>query len=443
MRFFTAFPSLLLAAGLAPISPPEIYRDKDGKEIITYVASLPARRLPGATAGLWLGFHGRGGDANQLIGAMTSGLQKAGLRDEFAVIGLKSKADGWDAADDEPVRKFITFALKNWNLDPRRIYGLGYSSGAFYLNRFAPNNSDLFAGAVTYVGGQGGIAKTDQPENRAELYWVVGLKDTTVRADSVRPSAQAFVKAGFRAVYREMADMGHEVAKEPTFEESIQWMKALRNKQAPVRPEDGTFLEKLGDPARAASLLTESGTWQKLTLIGGHAAAPAVLEALKSDRESARTYAAQACQKMMFDAAVVGGLVGLLEDKESKVRQHALAALAFQGRFGYLQAQEALSACAMDPKRPLADRKEAIQGLSQIVKLDLLGGFQEKKVIWTLVLLLDDPEGSLRALAFAVLKGVDPAGFEYAPGASKEKRAASLEKWTAWAKKVCGEKPAP
>jgi len=421
---------------------PDVYRDKDGKDVITYAVSLPAKRNPAVPAALWLGFHGRGGNESQLVGSMTAGLQKAGLRDEFVVIGLKSKADGWENADDEPVRKFILYATKTWNIDPRRIYGLGYSSGSFYLNRFAPNNSDLFAGAVTYVGGQGGIAKTDTPENKAELYWVVGLKDTTVKAESVRPGAQAFLKAGFRAVYREMGDLGHEVAKEPTFEESLQWMKALRNKEVAPRAEELAFLEKFSDPQKAASQLSEGSTWTRAVAIGGHAAAPVVLAGLQSDRESARSGAAQACTKMMFDAKTVDALVALLEDKESKVRLHALSALTFQGRWSYFGAQDALSTFAKDPKRAGGERKAAIAGLQEIVKIDLLGGFQLHRVIWTLVDLLDDADGGVRQAAFLALKGIDPAGFGYVPGAEKDKRAAALEKWAAWCRRVCGEHPA-
>jgi dienelactone hydrolase len=439
MRWFIAF---LLSSSLLPrTASADVYKDKDGKDVITYAVSLPPKRVPTQPAALWLGFHGRGGNESQLLSAMTGGLQKAGLRDEFVVIGLKSKADGWENADDEPVRKFITYAIKTWNIDPRRIYGLGYSSGAFYLNRYAPNNTDLFAGAITYVGGQGGIAKTETPENKAELYWVVGLKDTTVRAESVRPNAQAFLKAGFRAVYREMGDLGHEVAKEPTFEEAIQWMKALRNKEAPPKADELAFLEKFSDPTKAASMLTESSTWTKAAAIGGHAAAGVILAGLESDRESARSGAAQACTKMMFDAKSVEALAALLDDKDAKVRQHALAALTFQGRWSYFGAQQALCAFAKDPKRAAGERKAAVQGLTEIVKIDLLGGFQLHATLWTLVDLLDADEGGVRQMAFLALKGVDATSFGYAPGLDKDKRAPSLEKWTAWAKRVLGEHP--
>ena len=94
----------------------DVYKDKDGKDVITYSASLPSRRVPGAKAGLILGFHGRGGNEKQLIDGAVSALQKAGLRDDFVIVGLKSKEDGWTAKDDDPVKQFVPWAIKTWQI---------------------------------------------------------------------------------------------------------------------------------------------------------------------------------------------------------------------------------------------------------------------------------------------------------------------------------------
>jgi HEAT repeat protein len=188
-------------------------------------------------------------------------------------------------------------------------------------------------------------------------------------------------------------------------------------------------------------MLSEGSTWIKAAAIGGHAAAPLIVAGLGSDRESAKSGAAQACTKMMFDAKAVEALGALLDDKDAKVRQHALAALTFQGKWSYVGAQEALCTFAKDPKRSAGERKAAVGGLSEIVKLDLLGGFQLHRVLWTLLDLLDADEGGVRQMAFLALKGVDATGFGYSAALEKDKRAASLEKWTAWGKRVLGDHP--
>lgn len=417
--------ALVLCGGLAGA---DVYKDKDGKDVITYAVNLPSKRLPNAKAGLILGFHGRGGNERQLIDGAVAALQKAGLRDDFVVVGLKSKEDGWTAKDDEPVKQFVPWAIKTWNIDPRRVYGIGFSSGAYYLNQFVPSHSDLFAGAITYVGGQGGLPKAAQPEAKSELYWIVGQADQTVKAESVRPQMQAAKAAGYRFVYREVATLGHQVYVNPPLDDAFEWLKAVRSKEAPPSAEEQAFLDKVQDPAKA-SMLGEGSTWLKLSAIGSHAAAPAVLLGLQSEREGVRVHAATACTRMMFDGKVVEALAGLLDDKENRVRATAIAALTFQGRWNYAAAQEALCKHARDAKKPAGERKAAVLGLGEIVKLDLLGGYQFKSVGWTLVDLLDDADGGVKAAAALALQ---PAKLEAGKG-----------KATAWAEKVYGAKPAP
>jgi len=428
---------ILVALVLFPsLAGADLYKDKDGKDVITYAVNQPPKRLPNSKLGLILGFHGRGGNEKQLLDGAVSALQKAGLRDDFVIVGLKSKEDGWTAKDDEPVRQFVPWAIKTWSIDPRRVYGIGFSSGAYYLNQFVPNHTELFAGAITYVGGQGGLAKTDKPENKSELYWIVGQADQTVKAESVRPNMQAAKAAGFRFVYREIAGMGHEVYKDPPLEDAIQWLRAVRNKEVPPSPEDQAFLDKLSD----ASKLGEGSTWLRVAAIGSHAAAPVVVAGLQSDREGVRIHAAQAMTRMMFDGKAVEALAALLDDKENRVRGTAIQALAFQGRWNYPAAQEALSRLARDSQKPAGERKAAVLGLGEIAKLDFLGGFQFKSVGWTLVDLLDDEDGGVRAAAFVALQPAK-AGFEYAPGLAKPQREAATAKWTAWCAKVYGAKP--
>jgi len=413
----------------------DIYKDSSGKDVITYAANVPSKRLPNSKLGLILGFHGRGGNEKQLIDGAVAALQKAGLRDDFVIVGLKSKEDGWTAKDDDPVKQFVPWAIKNWQIDPRRVYGVGFSSGAYYLNQFVPNHTELFAGAITYVGGQGGLTKTDKPESKSELYWIVGQADTTVPAANARPNMEAAKKAGFRFVYREIAGMGHEVYKDPPLDDAVQWLKAVRNKEVPLEPADQAFLDKLSD----ASKLGEGSTWLRLSAIGSHAAAPAVIAGLQADREGVRVHAAQAMTRMMFDGKAVEALAALLDDKEARVRSTAIQALTFQGRWNYPAAQEALCKLAKDDKKPAGERKAAVLALGEIAKLDFLGGFQFKAVGWTLVDCLDDEDGGVRAAALLALTPAK-SGVDYAPGMGKPAREAAMAKWIAWCTKVYGAK---
>jgi predicted esterase len=414
-------------------------QETDGGKGITHVDKPPAKRRPGSTVGLLLTFHGANGNATSLVGKAEEMLQKVDVREDYVVIGLKSKEVGWTDKDDEPVKAFIPWAIKTYSVDPRRVYGFGVSSGAWYLNRFAPANSDLLAGAISYVGGMGNPPASKAPKNHAELYWVIGHKDDTLPPSRTRPQADAFFKAGFRAVYREMFDHAHEGPKPPTQDEAVHWMRALRNKRVAPAGDDAEFLKKFEDAERSASALSSGATWQRLASIGGPQAAPAVLRGLESERSGVRAMAAQACTQVMFDDAVVDGLVPLLADTDAKVRRTAIAALGFQGKWHYAQAQAALGAVARDEKRAEGDRRASAQALAEIVKVDLIGTFYYKDSIWTLIGLLGDRDGGLRQTAFQALQPVHADGLGYQPGAADKSKA--LARWAEWGEKVCGPRP--
>ncbi len=410
----------------------------DGDKALPHIDKPPAKRRPGTHLSLLLTFHGANGNQNSLVGKAEEMLQKAEVRDEFVVIGLKSKEVGWTDKDDEPVKAFIPWAIKTYSVDPRRVYGLGVSSGAWYLNRFAPANSDLLAGAISYVGGMGNPPSSKDPKSHAELYWVIGHKDDTLPPSRTRPSAEAYLKAGFRAVYREMLDHAHEGPKDPTEPETVQWMRALRNKRLPPGADDQDFLKKFEDASKSSSGLSAGGTWIRLAMIGGPQAAPVVLQGLASDRAGVRGAAAQACTQTMFDDKVVDALVTLLEDKDAKARRTAISALAFQGRWNYAQAHAALCAMVTDPQRTEGDRRAAAQGLAEIVRIDLMGTYLYRDIIRTLVALLADRDGALRQTAFQALQPVQADGFGYSPAMAEAQRSKPLQRWIEWCEKTCG-----
>lgn len=427
----------LIPAAAQPGDGPQVYKDASGKDVITYVLRLPAKPSE-PHLGLVVGFHGRGGDANQLVGAIGSGLDQAMCRDGYVVMGLKSKADGWENADDAPVREVLAWAIAKYQIDPRRVYGVGYSSGAFFLNRFAPNNSDLLAGAITWVGGQFGLTRNEHPELAAELYWIVGQKDTTVPAAPIIPQMDAFAKAGYRAIYRNMRDLAHESCKEPCWSDAIAWLRALRNKQLPLTAEDQTLLARFADPEQAKRALGDATAWARLTRIGGPQAAPALLVALASDKEAARGNAALACTRTMFNHEVVVEVGKLLEEKSAKLRESALQALTVQAQWGFSEGFEALHVFLSAPKKPAAERRAAANAVGQIARLDLLGTFKASGPIWALVDLLDDEDAGVRQIAFAALEGAQTGGFGYKSEAAKAGRQTAVEQWVAWATKVCG-----
>ncbi|MBA3937521.1 MAG: hypothetical protein H0X38_08665 [Planctomycetes bacterium] len=418
-------------------------KDEAGQEIIQYQVRSPAKPLPGKL-GLILCCHGSNGDSGSLIGAVVSGLEKAGMRDGYVVVGLKAKAASWTDADDAPVTAFITWALAHYPLDARRVYGYGYSSGSFFLNRYAPNHSELVAGAITWVGGQGGLKTDAEPATVADIYWITGKLDKTVSAEKCRVDMQAFVKRGCQCIYREMRDLAHEVGREPCQEDAFHFLRALRNRRQALGAEDQAFIDQFADADKAKRMLTSAPAWMRVVQIGGPQAAPAVLAGLASDKDGPRGNAATTCTTTMFDGRVVAALVPLLDAKSPGMRELAVNALTAQAEWDQPGAQDALCDFLAEPKRPVVARRAIAAGLGKVVRIDLQGSYRFARAIWTLVEALDDEDGGVRALALA---GLDPAkadamAFGYRPEAPKTGRAAALEKWRAWCVGVCGARPA-
>jgi hypothetical protein len=124
--------------------------------------------------------------------------------------------------------------------------------------------------------------------------------------------------------------------------------------------------------------------------------------------------------------------VKLLKDKAEDVRQAAFAGLATASNWRYEEAQQHLARIAKQKSAAIDDRIAAIQGLGKTVKLQFHGNFEDKIVLWTLVLCLDDDELRVRESAFAQLeKGVKDT-FEYKPELEAPQRKSSVGKWKSW-----------
>src|SRR4029079_13867900 len=129
----------------------------------------------------------------------------------------------------------------------------------------------------------------------------------------------------------------------------------------------------------------------------------------------------------------------LLKDKSEDVQAAAYKGLAVAANWRYMEAQEILEGPAKKQSGPVDDRVAAIHALGKVVKLDLLGNFEDKNVIWTLVTLLDDDELKVREEAFATLKDGTKDTFGSTPDAAPAQRKTSVASWKSW----CDQKAGP
>jgi predicted esterase len=444
MSWLSRSPLLLmvLVGGATAADGSKVFTSADGSQKIPYMERLPAKPAE-AKLGLIVMFHGRTGDESSLFGPTSAALEQAGLANHYVLVGVKSKGIGWENSDDGPVKAFMTeHALTAYPIDRRRVIGTGYSSGCWYINRFVHVHSELFAGAIGYVGAQAGPTGNKDLANVAELYWVMGHKDGLQPLAGPREQALKLIAAGFPVVYHEDRNMGHGYLEAPLAPDAMAWMQTLRVKPAPLTAEDQTFIEQYRDEAKAKKQLADARAWARLVAIGGPAVAPVLIQALAHEKPAVKTNAAIACSRIQLDDAVIAALVTQFEGKDTKVKGAVLGALVQHASWNRRAAQEALCAVAADAQRPSVDRRAVAQGIGQALKPDLLGAFVYRRMIWTLVDLLDDEDGGLRQIAALALEPSQTGGFGYQAGANKAGRAAAVASWKEWATKACGERPA-
>jgi predicted esterase len=411
------------------------------KEFITrYHLYVPDKLPEQKHLALLICFHGKGGDENYPAGNMHNALKRAGLDQNYIVLGLKARNAGWEDVDEIDVMRAYDWVTALYPIDRRRVYLVGHSSGAYWDTRFGSKHMDLIAGVMRWAGGsvQPPINGKDGPL-MTEWYLVHGTKDDQNSVNGSRQGRDNLKQANVRYVYREILDGDHNniVGMQNITSDMVLWMDALRHKTMPLAAEDEKFLKQFANGKTAAKLFGEAETWNELLRIGGPQAGVVLAEAMKSDKPKVREFAAIACTKGRFAGEdTMSDLAKLLDDKTAAVRSAAINALGVQANWRSDIAQMALGKLALNSKSKkveLQDRGDATVVLAKAATLPLLGNYDDDMPLWQALLgIMNDDKQEMRAAAFAPLKVAVPDGNGYDPTLGASDRTAPLAKWEAW-----------
>ena len=111
------------------------------------------------------------------------------------------------------VHALILQVMKDYPVDPARIYVTGQSMGGFGTWNLILNHPELFAAAIPICGG-GSPAHAERIKN-TPIQCFHGAKDTTVPTDASRDMAVALEKAGSSVFkYTELPNGTHVIMKE-------------------------------------------------------------------------------------------------------------------------------------------------------------------------------------------------------------------------------------
>ncbi len=427
-------------------------RDKQGV-MMRVVMNAPRRPAAGRTQSLLLVHHGMNGSENNYFQGTMDAVRRLKLEEEFVVISGKSKGPGWTLEDDGPLTiRVIEWAKSVYPIDPRRIYIWGSSNGAGYIGRFGWANQNIVAAAIGYCGGYNFKAEGKPGEGKTEWYFVHGGNDNPQNSGN---ASKQLASMGYRYVFRQLDGYGHtdiwdgnghpdKTVVDACRDDYLLWLQGLRHKEVEPEKKDKEWLAKFENKGTAESMLGSRATYLNLERIGSAHAASAILAGLQAKSASVRANAADSCTRASYGKAVCEELAKLVRDESDRVQQAAIQALGVYANWHYPEAIDALCLVASGAKDDsnkgpsLGERLLAIEGLARYGKLAVLGNFEDKKMWWTLVRLLDDDEVKVRAAAFAVLQKAVKDGNGYVPGAVPDARKAAAAKWQAWATQKCG-----
>ena len=428
-------------------------KDPVKKDVIMRVAMQAPSKLPERkTLGLILLHHGFNGNENNYFGGAVDCAKRLGLSDQYVIIAGKSRGAGWAPADDEYVLRLTAWAKETYPIDPRRVYLWGSSNGAAFVGRFGWHHQDLYAAVVGYCGSYNALseppacykAKPGAPGTpdlaRTEWYFVHGGDDSP---ENSKRACDELKAKGYRYVFRKLDGYGHtdiwdgnghpdKVLVDAVRDDWFLWMHALRHKEiAPSADEKKTL------QAAAQKVKTDKSLVGEVARIGGAPGARVIRTAFDATDVEIRAAAAASAEKTLYGRDVVLELAALLKDKSDEVKAGAFDGLGTAANYRYAEAQELLIRTARSKTGPAAERVQAVEGLARTLKLMLPGNFEDKAVLWTVVLLLDDDELQVRAAAFAALKDVKES-YGYAPDLPTADRKAAVAKWRAWATQKAG-----
>jgi len=428
-------------------------RDKTGP-LMRVIMNAPRANPPTRTLALLLVHHGMNGSENNYFAGTMESLKRLKMEDEFVVISGKSKGPGWELDVDGPITlRMIEWAKSAYPIDARQVYIWGSSNGAGFIGRFGWKHQDVVAAAIGYCGGYNFTKVEGKPgDSKTEWYFVHGGNDNPQNSGN---ACKQLKEMGYRYVFRQLDGYGHTdiwdgqghpdmTVVDACRDDYLLWLYGLRHKEVEPEKKDKEWLAKFENKGTAESMLGSRATYLGLERIGSAHAAPAILAGLQAKSAGAKGAAADSCTRISYGKAVCDELAKLVRDESDRVQQAALQALGVYATWHYPEAIDALCAVASGAKDEsskgptLGERLLAIDGLARASKLAVLGNFEDKKMWWTFVRLLDDDEVKVRAGAFAALQKAVKDGNGYVPGAIPDARKAALAKWQAWATQKCG-----
>lgn len=447
--------SYLSAEGLQYGTFEGVLKDSDGKQYMRYQATVPSntsKRL-----GLIVGLHGINGHERQLTGSLNKALAATKLNNDYMVLCLKSIGNGWEDVDHKPILQSIDWAISTYQLDPRRVFGWGYSHGGFRYGVLGAEAQDTFAGVVILGGG---MRKPQSDLRTLHYYLIHGADDATVNVSSAHRSLDVLNQYGFPYVYRELTGEGHGVAgSHKSFEsrcDALRYLHRLRNPHVALSAAEQEAINDATEALVPNKRLSVKKIFPALPFIGGAPCDEVLVkahavnkEAKKEDYKILQAIAVTA-QYYHFNADVATILGEALLHKKDKVKEAAIIALCNAAQWNHQHALNILLSYINNAEVDDKERAIVIMRMGHCIPLQLTCNNVQKPLFQALIESLSSESSAIRTAAITALMGAangqqhkaklaaeqmsesPRSGFGYHPKANEEKRQEAITRWQAW-----------
>jgi len=413
-------------------------KDEAGKTIIRYVAETPEGLAkagttdPSKQVGVFLCFPEHDRPTGDEILPVREALKRQGLLDQYILIAGHPQGQKFGAADYEPIKKLLAWALKTYPINPRRVYMYGKGEGGKISGEMTMAHPELFAAAISYSWTwwkmPAEVKEAADPDKMPRHYIVLGRRDLSHHLTNVRDGYSRVLAKGYPVIYREFDELGARTYHPPSNDEAIAWAARLRNRTLPL-----TAAEKA---ALARPAVVRDGILREAAIVGGDEAGVVVRKALESADAGMRAAAARTCGEANLGETTMEALAKKMTDSSAVVRREAIRALAVNANWRSAAAQRALIGLALGaiPAVDPADRVDAVDGIVYAARFQVKGVRQDPGLFRALVTLLDDKQEELRTMASNVLMPIrDP---EFRGDIGRPEKKAPEGGWAAWLEAV-------
>ena len=273
-----------------------------------------------------------------------------------------------------------------------------------------------------------------------------GDSDYVVDVNLTRCFTRELGKKGVRYIYRELDGMNHSKVFQGNSvnmlinDDVFRWIHATRNKLLPLSESDKTTLSTIKKDIKTMPKTLAIPLIKQAARIGGAEAGEALINAFDSKYADVRIAAVTSAYSTSYGPAFTAKLGELIRDKDSTigkdVRFNACHVLGTYAKWRQLDARKILTDTVLDKSLSQYIRFQLITAISKTYAMMILGNmYDDREVVYTLIKLLNDPDGAVRGYAHMILiKGTGGVGrFGYNAAANATDRQAATARWNYWA----------